>query len=176
MWENSGLYPIKTTSYVDKNGKIIEGGFTINTSDFVTENGKENKNKIAYRNYNFAFYKYDNSNIYTLGFYRIITGKATPNRAYLPLAADVTGGETPSSGNDFDISMPKDAQDAKPQVYNSYDVEYPNWDDSATTGIAQIDKPIMHTDSYYYTLQGTRTLYPMVPGIYIHNGKKIVIR
>lgn len=46
-----------------------------------------------------------------------------------------------------------------------------------STGIADItiDKPSV-TDNAYYTLSGMRVAKPTLPGIYIHNGRKVVIK
>lgn len=44
-----------------------------------------------------------------------------------------------------------------------------------TTGISQLSKSASADDDAYYTLTGTKTYHP-VPGLYIHRGKKIVIR
>lgn len=167
---------LKPTSFATDN-KITEGGFTVNTSDFVMENGKENTNKIAYRNYNFAFYMPKGQTNYTLGFYRIITGEISPNRAYLHLEGKVCGGETPTLGCDQNITSDIiKVSSAKAQIFNAFSVDYPNWNNDSTTGITQIVKPVVNKDHYYYTLQGVRVLYPIVPGIYIHQGKKIIIR
>lgn len=168
---------LKPTSFA-ANGKITEGGFTVNTSDFVTENGKENTNKIAYRNYNFAFYMANGETNYKLGFYRIITGEVSPNRAYLHLKGSDSGGETPTPSFDDDISdaISGGGGSAKAQIFNAFTVEYPDWDNGGTTGIAQIVEPIESGDNYYYNLQGVKVLYPVVPGVYIHQGKKIIIR
>ena len=49
-----------------------------------------------------------------------------------------------------------------------------DWEDNTTTAISVVQqaKP---ADNAYYTLQGVRVAAP-AKGIYIHNGKKIIIR
>ena len=48
-------------------------------------------------------------------------------------------------------------------------------DDDATTGIRAINHPIADKEGYY-TLQGIRVNKPVRAGIYIHNGKKIIVK
>ena len=48
-------------------------------------------------------------------------------------------------------------------------------DDNTTTGIENITRPSAG-DGYFYTLNGVRIDKPTKKGIYIYNGKKIVIR
>ena len=48
-------------------------------------------------------------------------------------------------------------------------------DSNTTTGIENIARPSTG-DGYFYTLNGVRVDKPTKKGIYIYNGKKIVIR
>ena len=46
----------------------------------------------------------------------------------------------------------------------------------SATMIISTKKETMSNDPYFYTMQGVRIAKPAVPGIYIHNGKKVVIK
>ncbi len=46
----------------------------------------------------------------------------------------------------------------------------------SATMIISTQKETMSNDPYFYTMQGVRIAKPAVPGIYIHNGKKVVIK
>lgn len=48
------------------------------------------------------------------------------------------------------------------------------WDNGGTTGIYEVKKADNHSEDAYYTLQGMKVAKP-TKGLYIHNGKKIVV-
>ena len=47
--------------------------------------------------------------------------------------------------------------------------------DNETTGISELKNHVSNTDAAYYTLQGVKVAKP-VKGIYIHQGKKVIIK
>ena len=47
--------------------------------------------------------------------------------------------------------------------------------DNETTGISELKNNISNTDAAYYTLQGMKVVKP-VKGIYIHQGKKVIVK
>ena len=47
--------------------------------------------------------------------------------------------------------------------------------DNETTGISELKNNVSNTDAAYYTLQGVKVVKP-VKGIYIHQGKKVIIK
>lgn len=51
-------------------------------------------------------------------------------------------------------------------------------DDNVTTGITSIDsdKNNANDNNVWYTIQGVRVSSPIMPGIYIHNGKKVMVK
>lgn len=51
-------------------------------------------------------------------------------------------------------------------------------DDSVITGITSIDsdKNNVNDNNVWYTIQGVRVTSPIMPGIYIHNGKKVMVK
>lgn len=47
--------------------------------------------------------------------------------------------------------------------------------DNETTGISELKNHVSNTDAAYYTLQGVKVVKP-VKGIYIHQGKKVIVK
>ena len=47
--------------------------------------------------------------------------------------------------------------------------------DNETTGISELKNHVSNTDAAYYTLQGVKVAKP-VKGIYIHQGKKVIVK
>ena len=47
--------------------------------------------------------------------------------------------------------------------------------DNETTGISELKNNVSNTDAAYYTLQGVKVVKP-VKGIYIHQGKKVIVK
>lgn len=186
-----------TTYYDEANKTTIEGGqvvkactFNDGSTDFTTANA----NKVAYRNFNFSFYKKNSTQAkYTLGFYRIrnaadADAKTTAHHAWLRLPANISGGTTAESSLDYNIgSNYSETQSAK--IFNSFVVDFPEWNN--VTAIENVTKDVPTTvgnkvtDHYVYDLMGRRVARingklchsVMLPkGIYIFNGKKFVVR
>lgn len=109
--------------------------------------------------YNYIFYALPNiSGITELGFYHPATGfKSGRNFSYLQIAENVTGGSTGGAK----------AASAFRFVF----------EDSVTNGIETIaDREAGNIGAAYYTLEGVKTEKPTAKGIYIHQGKKIIIK
>ena len=78
---------------------------------------------------------------------------------------------------------------AKAQTFNTFVVDYPDWNDNDVTGIKEIDdnkttEPNLHVNSIVYDIAGREVTtygaiangYDRLPkGIYIVNGKTVVI-
>lgn len=173
---------LKPTTFSNGDGTITNGGFKVNTSDFKDGNTRV----IAYRNYNFSFLRKKAAdgatpNKYKLGFWRIKTGNVSPNRAYLQLTGEESGGTTPTPG--FDNGMKSSVMTSNigaKQVYNRFVIDYPDWGGNVATAVAPIQtvghEPSGAADAYYYTLQGIRLVRPNGPGLYIHKGRKMIVR
>ena len=115
-----------------------------------------------------------------LGFFRLTSnGKSGANRAYLsiPANAEVGNGVGATYGYlDFNGQL----------LENQYEGESPAkfanmamvFDDliegNETTGIKELETEVLN-DNKYYNLQGVEVAYP-VKGIYIHNGKKVIVK
>ena len=145
--------------------------------------------KITYRYFGLSNYyrtKYHQSLVATdtqpdyLGFFRLTSnGKSGANRAYLaiPANAEVGNGVGATYGYiDFNGQL----------LGNQYEAETPAkfanmamiFDDliegNETTGIKELETEVLN-DNKYYNLQGIEVAYP-VKGIYIHNGKKVIVK
>lgn len=150
--------------------------------DEVIENGKyhmvDNKYHYDYRHFAlnlFSKTKYYKENNLTsgnyIGFFRA-KGKVPAGNAYLrltdedlPFDGQILGDV--NSGLDVDPSQ----TNAAPSKFSfSFDIE--PWDD--VTAIQEVKSQVKQDDAYY-TLQGVKVAHP-TKGIYIHNGKKMIIK
>lgn len=119
-----------------------------------------------------------------LGFFRLTSnGKSGANKAYLsiPANAEVGSGVGATYGYiDFNGQLLEN------QYHEQYERETPAkfanmamiFDDliegNETTGIKELETEVLN-DNKYYNLQGVEVAYP-VKGIYIHNGKKVIVK
>lgn len=133
---------------------------------------------VTSRQYLFSWVKQKDGS-YKLGFLRSKTGKSVSERAYLSLTGEAVGATTlnPSDKAAYDRVEGISTDDktifgAKEYMVNLF---FEGSDDDATTGIHAISHPIADNEGYY-TLQGIRVNKPVRAGIYIHNGKKIIVK
>lgn len=138
---------------------------------------KETKDGETYYNYLFGFYQankglgvntYD-ANQFLLGFWISNgTGKFYSNSACLPIAeADADKMNLGVSYDDFGPTGGKKI----PALF----FDFANAD--GTTGIDEVvNTTVKNNDGKYYTLSGQQVEKPTAGGIYIHNGKKFVVR
>lgn len=119
-----------------------------------------------------------------IGFFRLTSnGKSLANRAYLsiPANAEVGNGVGAIYGYiDFNGQLLEN------KFHDQYEAETPAkfanmamiFDDliegNETTGIKELETEVLN-DNKYYNLQGIEVAYP-VKGIYIHNGKKVIVK
>jgi hypothetical protein len=98
-----------------------------------------------------------------IAFYRASkTAKLGPNKAYLPI---LTSAVQPSTGNLGGAKMQivfVDADDAE--------------DDATVTAVTGIEVNNAAEENSYYTLSGIKIDRPTKRGMYIKNGKKIIIK
>lgn len=110
-----------------------------------------------------------------IGFFRLTpNGRSGANKAYLrmPASADVEGGAFGYISYNSQFIGPKDEDDASlAKMMIVFDDE----EMGGVTEIKNVETVKTHHDNAYYTLQGIKVLNP-TKGIYIHNGKKIVIK
>ena len=136
---------------------------------------------VTYRYYGLG--NYHNTNYYKenkvgadyIGFFRLTPdGRCGANKAYLrmPASAEVEGGKFGFIDYNSQFIGPKDENDASlAKMMIVFDDE----EMGGVTEIKNVETVKTHHDNAYYTLQGIKVLNP-TKGIYIHNGKKIVIK
>lgn len=139
---------------------------------------KEVIDDVTYYNYLFGFYQankglgvntYD-ANQFLLGFWISNgTGKFYSNSACLPIAeADADKMNLGVSYNDFG---PTSGDKKVPALF----FDFANAD--GTTGIDEVvNTTVKNNDGKYYTLSGQQVEKPTKGGVYIHNGKKFVVK
>ena len=140
---------------------------SVNTGDPVTS-----------RQYLFSWVKQSDGS-YNLGFLRSKSGESVSERAYLSLTGEAVGATTlnPTDEKVYERVEGISTDDetvfgAKEYMVNLF---FEGSDDDATTGIHAINHQIADNEGYY-TLQGIRVNKPVRAGIYIHNGKKIIVK
>lgn len=147
---------------------------------------KEVKEGKTYYNYLFGYYhaitgtgdalnpetnqKYD-ANDFLMGFW-ISNGKGAfyDNSAYLPVAKE--DAEKMNLGVSYDLNTtPTPGVKKVPALF----FDFANVD--GTTGIDEVvNTTVKNHDGKYYTLSGQQVEKPTAGGVYIHNGKKFVVR
>lgn len=150
---------------------------TIHTTEY--KDNDESTKEVTYRNYMFTAYKKKGEDKYTLCFKRVITGTTSKNSAYLRLPADLCGG-TKLTQNDKNIigssaTFPAFSTSGAKEAFASI-----SWEDSETTSINEVHSDIHSASAsqgdIYFTLQGVQVSHPTASGIYIKNGKKVIIK
>lgn len=148
---------------------------TVNASVF------DGKNVRTHRNFFFNYFS--KSGCYTdgttdyLGFFRIKSGSTCiANHAYLSLPTDVLAWNGQTFGQVMDEYEAKGDQHASlSKGMRIVFSDGSDWVEDVPTSITTIKDKNRVFDNYYYTLQGVRVEKPL-KGIYIHNGKKVVIK
>lgn len=187
LWKNADTY----IQHGDKwNNYLVP---TVQANDNLGNAYVDKSGKITYRYFGLSNYyrtKYhqsikdtDTQNDY-LGFFRLTSnGKSEANKAYLsiPANAEVGNGVGATYGYiDFNGQLLEN------KFHDQYEAETPAkfanmamiFDDliegNETTGIKELETEVLN-DNKYYNLQGIEVAYP-VKGIYIHNGKKVIVK
>lgn len=114
-----------------------------------------------------------NQNDYLLGFW-ISNGKGLTyaNSSYLPIKKKTAEKLNLGTSNDFSALQNQSAGAKKiPALFFDFSAV-----DNDVTGIQGVVESKSVLDGKYYTLSGQQVEHPTVGGIYIHNGKKYVIK
>lgn len=112
-------------------------------------------------------------NDYLLGFW-ISNGKGLTyaNSSYLPIKKEIAEKLNLGTSNDFSALQNQSAGAKKiPALFFDFSAV-----DNDVTGIQGVVESKSVLDGKYYTLSGQQVEHPTVGGIYIHNGKKYVIK
>ena len=106
----------------------------------------------------------------TQDFRRLKKGKLAANKAYLKLPAEIT--QSLAEVNDGPSANFSDTSaGAKIAII------FEDADLSQTTSLKNVDEIVKNAhDNSFYTLEGVKVNAPMTKGIYVHNGKKVVIK
>lgn len=112
-------------------------------------------------------------NDYLLGFW-ISNGKGLTyaNSSYLPIKKEIAEKLNLGTSNDFSVLQNQSGSAKKiPALFFDFGAV-----DNDVTGIQGVVESKTVLDGKYYTLSGQQVEHPTVGGIYIHNGKKYVIK
>ena len=158
-------YPYETADAIIMNYLVgtFGGGAYIEAAD--RENGK-----VTYRNFGFKVTKNaDGSPTDDAVFMRTKKGNMPSQKAYLKLPASISemlaevndgpGYETAAASSSAKVTL----------VFEDADF-------TQTTSLQNVDEIVKNADSNYYTLEGVKVNTPTVKGVYVHKGKKIVVK
>lgn len=96
-------------------------------------------------------------------------GTVKASYSYLMLPRDIMVG----NGQILDQSQDNDTKLFSKSMVWFEGIDAPM--DNETTGISELKNHVSNTDAAYYTLQGVKVAKP-VKGIYIHQGKKVIVK
>lgn len=150
-------------------------GQTINMT--LPTDAKNTGDKVDSRQYLFSWVKQSN-NTYKLGFLRSKTGKSVSERAYLSLTGEAVGAPTLNPSDQAAYERVEGISTDDETVFGAKEYQvglFFEGSEDDTTGIHTLNHQIADNEGYY-TLQGIRVNKPTTAGIYIHNGKKIVVK
>ena len=152
-------------------------GQTINMT--LPTDAKNTGDHVDSRQYLFSWVKPNDGNSYKLGFLRSKTGVSVSERAYLSLTGEAVGAPklNPNDQKAYERVEGISTDDSSLAGAKEYQVGlfFEGSDDDTVTGIHTLNHQIADNEGYY-TLQGIRLNKPTTAGIYIHNGKKIVVK
>ena len=158
-----GEYPVPTVSVSSVYANMFRGtleGTTIQTHEEI--DGKD------YINY------YLSSGASGVGFYRVTKEegvKIGANRCYLPILNKDAAAGTRSANSDLNQIAIEEAD----EVIGIQLLRGIGGDDDGTTSIKDLTPALSEGEGVWYTLQGQRVAKPG-KGLYIRNGKKVVIK
>ena len=165
---------------VDNGSNLLKAvylpGQTINMT--LPTDAKNTGDPVTSRQYLFSWVKQNDGNSYKLGFLRSKTGVSVSERAYLSLTGEAVDAPTlnPSDQSAYERVEGISTDDSSLANAKEYQVGlFFEGSEDDTTGIHTLNHQIADNEGYY-TLQGIRVNKPTTAGIYIHNGKKIVVK
>lgn len=107
-----------------------------------------------------------------LGFFRL-KGKINKEYAYLKLPKSVVDYNLQLTGSEMDDDVVVKTQDAKlsPNFAMAFDTDF-----GTVSGINSLSNTKKNVNNSCYTLQGVKVQRPTAPGLYIMNGKKVIVK
>ena len=165
---------------VNNGSNLLKAVYLPNQPIYMTlpESSTKTGNPVTSRQYLFSWVKQNDGNTYKLGFLRSKNGKSVSERAYLSLTGEAVGATTlnPTDETVYERLEGISTDDSSLANAKEYQVGlFFEGSEDDTTGIHTLNHPIADKEGYY-TLQGIRVNKPTTAGIYIHNGKKIVVK
>lgn len=164
---------------VDNGSNLLKEVYLPGTYIYMTLPKESTKTgePVTSRQYLFSWVK-QKDGYHKLGFLRSKTGESTTERAYLSLTGEAVGAPTlnPSDQAAYERVEGISTDDSSLAGAKEYQVNlFFEGSEDDTTGIHTLNHQIADNEGYY-TLQGIRVNKPTTAGIYIHNGKKIVVK
>ena len=164
---------------VDNESKLLNPVYLPGKTIYMTlpETSTKTGDPVTSRQYLFSWVKQKDGS-HKLGFLRSKTGVSVSERAYLSLTGEAVGATTlnPSDQDAYKRVEGISTDDSSLANAKEYQVGlFFEGSEDDTTGIHTLNHPIADKEGYY-TLQGIRVNKPTTAGIYIHNGKKIVVK
>lgn len=165
---------------VDNESNLLKAvylpGQTINMT--LPVEAKNTGDPVTSRQYLFSWVKQSNDS-YKLGFLRSKTGTSVSERAYLSLTGEAVGAPTFNPSDQAAYERVEGTSTDNETVFGAKEYQvnlfFEGSEDEAITGIHAINNQIVDKEGYY-TLQGIRLDKPTGAGIYIHNGKKVIVK
>lgn len=157
-----GDYDEEHHCYVDRN-------FALNWFS----NTKTGKKLIAEGDTNLSDQENGDAGIHDyLGFFRL-KGKINKEYAYLKLPKSVVDYNLQLTGSETANDAAVKTQDAKlsPNFAMAFDTDF-----GTVSGINSLSNTKKNVNNSCYTLQGVKVQRPTAPGIYIMNGKKVIVK
>lgn len=107
-----------------------------------------------------------------LGFFRL-KGKINKEYAYLKLPKSVVDYNLQLTDSEMDDDVVVKTQDAKlsPNFAMAFDTDF-----GTVSGINSLSNTKKNVNNSCYTLQGVKVQRPTAPGLYIMNGKKVIVK
>ncbi len=165
---------------VDNGSNLLKPVYLPKTTIYMTlpKEATNTGNHVDSRQYLFSWVKQSNGS-YKLGFLRSKTGYSVSERAYLSLTGDQVGATTLNPTDEKVYKRVEGISTDDETVFGAKEymvnLFFEGSDDETVTGIHTFTNPLVNNEGYY-TLQGIRLNKPAAAGIYIHNGKKIIVK
>ena len=177
MGVKRAIYNAENGNYVNYNTLVMQAysGQKVTYRNFFFGNGKKLQNSIN----NEDIMAGDHWNAETdgkmdWGFFRCVTDMyAINSKAFLHYPADVFTQSHSESPGTITEGITASAKTFDNMILLDEDFSSPS---SIATGITTMDQETTTRNEGYYTIQGVKVSIPQKNGLYIHNGKKYVVK
>lgn len=165
---------------VDNGSNLLKAVYLPNQKINMTtpETSTNTGDPVTSRQYLFSWVKQSNGS-YKLCFLRSKTGKSVSERAYLSLTGEAVGATTLNPSDEAAYERVEGISTDDKTVFGAKEYQvnlfFEGNEDENITGIHALNNQIVDKEGCY-TLQGIRLDKPAGAGIYIHNGKKVIVK